>query len=379
MVVLIQSSLIAEVTVTAPNAAPALVFIEIPAGAGADFDRVVAASLGQALTPQRYMRFPFATGRITELNGRAVEKDHVGQQGRWAFDADISLTAIGPQPTGADIVRGRWWPADYAGPPLIALDDDVAKAAGLKIGDEVTVSTMGRDLHARLAATRKVDIGSFGPAFTLVLDSAALAGANPRQVAIAKATPAEEARVTHDLGAAFPTVDVISVREQLQAATQLFDRVTLAVRAAAAVAGLAGLLVLAGAIAAGARARAKEAATLKVLGAARWQILAAYAIEYGAVGAIAGLAGVALGFAAAWPVVVKVFEATWSVDWAGALGLIAGAAAITAAGGLIAALHALARRPAPVLRRRRSGQSEANRTVIRVHLARRCRRDDISR
>ena len=105
--------------------------------------------------------------------------------------------------------------------------------------------------------------------------AAALAGANPRQVAIAKATPAEEARVTHALGASFPTVDVISVREQLQAATQLFDRVTLAVRAAAAVAGLAGLLVLAGAIAAGARARAKEAATLKVLGAARWQILAA--------------------------------------------------------------------------------------------------------
>ena len=143
---------------------------------------------------------------------------------------------------------------------------------------------------------------------------------------------------------------MISVREQLQAATQLFDRVTLAVRAAAAVAGLAGLLVLAGAIAAGARARAKEAATLKVLGAARWQILAAYGIEYGAVGAVAGLAGVALGFAAAWPVVVKVFEANWSVDWTGAIGLIAGAAAITGAGGLIAALHALARRPAPVLR-----------------------------
>ena len=143
---------------------------------------------------------------------------------------------------------------------------------------------------------------------------------------------------------------MISVREQLEAAADLFGRLTLAVRAAAAVAGLAGLLVLAGAIAAGARARAREAATLKVLGAARWQILSAYAIEYGAVGAIAGIAGVALGFAAAWPVVVAVFEATWSVDWTGALGLIAGAAAITAGGGLLAALHALASRPAPVLR-----------------------------
>ena len=349
-VVLIQSSLIAEVTVTAPKAAPALVFIEIPGDKGPAFDAAVAQGVGHPLTPADYMRFPFATGRITALNGRPVDKSKIGPAGQYAFDADISLSAIGAEPAGAGIVSGKWWPASYAGPPLIALDDDVARAAGLKIGDEITLSTMGRDFQARLAATRKVDFGGFGPDFTLILDAAALAGANPRQVAIAKATPAEEARVTHALGASFPTVDVISVREQLQAATQLFDRVTLAVRAAAAVAGLAGLLVLAGAIAAGARARAKEAATLKVLGAARWQILAAYLIEYGAVGAIAGLAGVALGFAAAWPVVVEVFEATWSVDWAGALGLIAGAAAITAAGGLVAALHALASRPAPVLR-----------------------------
>ena len=61
----------------------------------------------------------------------------------------------------------------------------------------------------------------------------------------------------------------------------------------------------------------REAALLKVLGAARGQVLAAYAIEYGAVGLIAGTAGVALGAAAAWPIVVKVFQAHWSVDWGG--------------------------------------------------------------
>jgi len=87
-----------------------------------------------------------------------------------------------------------------------------------------------------------------------------------------------------------------------------------------------------------------------VLGAARWQILTAYIIEYGAVGVAAGLAGVALGAAAAWPVVVKVFEASWNVDWAGIAALIAAAAALTGVGGLLAALHALAQRPAPMLR-----------------------------
>ncbi|HLY80654.1 MAG TPA: FtsX-like permease family protein, partial [Caulobacteraceae bacterium] len=180
-VVLIQSSLIAEVTVTAPKAAPALVFIEIPGDKGPAFDAAVAAGFGRGLTPKDYMRFPFATGRITALKGQPVDKSKIGQSGRWAFDSDTSLSAIDAEPEGADLVSGKWWPAGYAGPPLVALDDQVAKAAGLKLGDEITVNTLGRDFQARLAATRKVDFGGFGPDFTLVLDAAALAGANPRQ------------------------------------------------------------------------------------------------------------------------------------------------------------------------------------------------------
>ncbi|HEY1426057.1 MAG TPA: FtsX-like permease family protein [Caulobacteraceae bacterium] len=349
-VVLIQSSLIAEVTVAAPKAAPAMVFTEIPGDRAAVFDAAVARAFGRPLTAKDYRRFPMATGRIVAVRGQPIDKAKIAASGRWAYDSDISLSAIGPEPADAGVVAGRWWPTSYAGPPLVAMEESAAHAANLKTGDAITLDLLGRHVDARVVAIRKVDFGGFGPDFTLILDPAALAGASLRQVAIAKATPVEEAAVTSALGAGFPEVNVISVREQLEAAERLFDRLTLAVRGAAAVAGLAGLLVLAGAIAAGARARAKEAATLKVLGAARWQVLAAYAVEYGAVGAIAGLAGVALGFAAAWPVVVKVFEATWSVDWAGAIELIAGAAALTGAGGLIAALAALARRPAPVLR-----------------------------
>ncbi len=152
-VVLIQSSLIAEVTVTAPRAAPALVFIEIPGDKGPAFDAAVVAGLGRAVTPKDYMRFPFATGRITALRGRPVDKAKIGAMGRWAFDSDISLSAIGAEPEGADVVTGRWWPATYAGPPLIALDEQVAKAAGLKLGDELTVSTLGREFQTRLAVT----------------------------------------------------------------------------------------------------------------------------------------------------------------------------------------------------------------------------------
>ncbi|GGL08439.1 ABC transporter permease [Caulobacter rhizosphaerae] len=352
-VVLIQSALLTQITTTAPRTAPAMVFTEIPGGQAAAFDAEVAQVM--PLTLETYLRLPFVTGRISGLKGRPVDKDRIKPGQRWAFDNDIGMTLLSGAPPsnqdgGGETTAGRWWRPDYAGPPLLALNAELAEGAGLKVGDSVTLTILGRDIEARVAVLRRIEFGGFGPNFNVVLNARALEGADLRNVAIARLGKPQEAALTRRLGDSFPGVNVISVREQLDAAAALFDRLALAVRGAAAVAGLAGLLVLAGAIAAGARARAREAATLKVLGATRGQILAAYAIEYGAVGLIAGAAGVALGFAAAWPVVVKVFEARWSVDWGGVMILLVGAAGLSTAGGLLAAALALAQRPAPVLR-----------------------------
>lgn len=349
-VVLIQSSLLAQVSRVAPRTAPSIVFTDIPAKAVDQFDSVVAEAFGTQLTPDNYLRAPFATGRITQTHGRPVDRSQIKDSERWAYDNDIALSTIGAEPRFAGITEGHWWTPDYRGPPLLAMESDAARGGDLKIGDLVTIQILGRDIEARLAVLRKVEWGGFGAAFALILDPYALEGAPLNHVAIAKANRAQEARVLIALGHRFPLVNVISVREQLEAAGDMFQRLALAIRGAAGVAAVAGLLVLAGAIAAGARGRAKEAAILRVLGASSGQILAAYAVEYGAVGLIAGLAGVALGYLAAWPVVVKVFEATWSVDWSGIVVLISGAAGLAALGGLIAALMALRQRPAPVLR-----------------------------
>lgn len=349
-VVLIQSSLLAQVSEVAPRTAPAMVFTEIPGDRAAELDAVVATAFAVPLTDRNWLRAPFTTGRIVRVKGELVDLKRIKQSEQWAYDNDIQVSVIGPQPREAGVVEGRWWPADYAGEPVIAMEADAAHGAGLKVGDSVTLNVLGREIDVRIAALRKVDWGGFGPAFPIIINPSALEGAVLQQVAIAKADKVQEAAVIRALGQDFPMVNVISVREQLEAATEMLDRLVLAIQGAASVAALAGLLVLAGAIAAGARARAREAATLKVLGGSRTQILVAYGVEYGAVGLIAGLAGVALGYAAAWPVVVKVFEAQWSVDWAGVATLLGAASGLATVGGLLAAAQALSKRPAPVLR-----------------------------
>lgn len=349
-IVLIQSSLLAQVARVAPSTAPSMVFAGIPSEQSAEFDAALTRAFGRPLTPETYLRAPFATGRIVSVRGVPVDISKIAPPDRWAYDNDISISAIGAQPKGLEIVSGHWWPAAYAGSPLVALAVDAAKGANIKVGDAIGVDLLGRTIDAHVSVIRRIDFAGFGANFPIVLDPAAIEGAGLDQVAEAKASRAEEARAARALGHGFPRVNVISIREALETAADLFGKLSLAIRAAAAVAALAGLLVLVGAIATGARARAREAATLKVLGASSRQILAAYGMEYGAVGLIAGVAGVALGYAAAWPVVVEVFKATWSVDWAGVATLVVGAAGLAGLGGVAAALGALAKRPAETLR-----------------------------
>ena len=345
----IQASLLSEVRDAAPRAAPSLILTEIAPDRAAGLDALLAAAMGP-LTPARYRRMPFATGRITRIKGRPVNVHEIAASARWAFDQDVGLTSLDRAPQDADTVSGAWWPSGYAGPPEVMLDRDLASGAGLKVGDAITVSVLGRDLDARIAGLRDVQPGRFGASFALVLDPAALAGANLRQIAIARTTPRQDEAILRTLGHAMPEVNVISVREGLEAVRRVFDQLAWAVRGAAAVAALAGVLVLVGAVSATAQARAREAAILKTLGAARGQIVAAYLLEYGLVGLIAGAAGGAIGAGCGGLVVVEAFHIAWAPDLGGLALLLLAATGVCATAGLTGAATALARRPAPVLR-----------------------------
>ena len=348
-ILLIQSSLLSEVRDAAPRAAPSLILTEIAPERAGQLDTIMAKAMGR-LDPARYRRTPFATGRITAIKGRPVDVHEIDAGGRWAFDQDVGLTTLASPPPDADVVAGRWWSSAYAGPPEVMLDRDVAEAARLKVGDPITLAVLGRDLDVRIAGLRDVRPGRFGASFAMVLDPAALAGANLRQIAIVRATPEQDEAILRALGGAMPEVNVISVREGLETLAKVFDQLAWAVRGAAAVAALAGVLVLIGAVSATAQARAREAAILKVLGAGRGQILFAYGLEYGLVGLIAGVAGVFIGLGCAWPVVTQAFHIAFSPDLPGVAALLGTAIVVCAAAGLAGAANALLLRPAPILR-----------------------------
>jgi putative ABC transport system permease protein len=87
-----------------------------------------------------------------------------------------------------------------------------------------------------------------------------------------------------------------------------------------------------------------------MLGATRWRLLAAYALEYLLIGLATALVGVAAGSVAAWLVMTEVMNLGFTWLPLPALAATLGAAGLTIAFGLIGTFSALGQKPAPVLR-----------------------------
>ena len=169
-------------------------------------------------------------------------------------------------------------------------------------------------------------------------------------MAIAKTSPGDETDIIDLLGLDLPDVVVFQTRAALETAARLFGSIAIAVNAAASVVTVAGLLVLLGAFAAMARKRRTEAALLKVFGAQRGQVLRLYASEFALAGGAGAVIGAVIGIGAAYPIVTKVFEASWTFPWQEALSVIGLAILVSAIGGAGVGIATLAKRPAQVLR-----------------------------
>ena len=93
---------------------------------------------------------------------------------------------------------GEWWGADYSGPPLVSFENKVADGLGLKIGDDVTVNVLGRNITARIANLRTVDWQILGINFVMVFSPGAFAGAPHTDIATVTfpggGTPARRSR-----------------------------------------------------------------------------------------------------------------------------------------------------------------------------------------
>ncbi len=350
LVVLVQSNLVRQISDIAPKTSPSLVLAQIQAD---DTDRLDALLQGNGLDitdDEHYLRGAFLTGRIHSLNGNKIDRDEVKQGERWAIDNEIGMSIVAAEPKNAQLTQGTWWPANYSGPALISLEDDVAKGVGIELGDTLSIRVLGRDVKAKVANLRTIDWGGFGATFAIVFAPGTLEAARPSHIAIIRTPKAMDEKLARAVGAAFPTISIVRVREALEAVAELFADVSLAVSAIAGIVALSGALVLLGALAAAAQRRQSELALLKTLGVTPLGALTMMAAEFFLAAFAMAFLALALAALAAYPIVVNSFEANWAPDWAAAVAMLGMAAGMAGLGGWFAGRAALSAPPARALR-----------------------------
>jgi putative ABC transport system permease protein len=332
-----------------PDRAPSFYFIDIPTAEAGHFSEFLKTTAPGSTVED----VPMLRGRIVSARGVKAEDLKASTDSEWVLQSDRGLTYTGEIPKGSKIVEGKWWGADYNGPPLISIEKKIADGLGLKIGDDMVVNVLGRDIHARIGNMRNVDWQSLGINFVLVFSPNAFKGAPHTHIATLTEThpdSAGDAKIIKAVADAFPMVTSVRVREALETIGSVVANLVLAIRGASAVTLISAILVLGGALAAGHRHRVYDAVILKTLGATRARLLGAYALEYLMIGFATAVFGVIAGSVAAWLIVTRLMTLSFVWQAGSAAGVVLAALIVTVGLGLAGTLLALNQKPATVLR-----------------------------
>ncbi|MGE3830283.1 MAG: ABC transporter permease, partial [Parvibaculaceae bacterium] len=335
-----------ELTSGLPKSAPAFFFLDVRNEELEPFMALLKGTPGVG----KIDTAPMLRGRMIALKGVPVEKAKIAPDAQWAIRGDRGLTYSDGPLENAKLEKGEWWPKDYSGPPLLSFAGELAEGLGLTIGDEVTVNVLGRDVTGKIVNLRQVNWRSLEINFAMVFSANALKGAPHQTIVTAVMDGGDEAKLLNQVARQFPTVTAVRVKDVIATVSTLLGQMLAAIRGANAMTLFTGVLVLAGALAAGLSGRLYDAVVLKTYGATRRQLLLAFIAEYAVLGLAAAVFGIATGALGSWFLAYWVLEMTWSFSWTVAVLTALIAMVLAIAAGLTVTWRALTVKPAPMLR-----------------------------
>lgn len=343
---LIEGNMRRQIQENIPEQAPSFFFLDIQSAQIDGFRELIEETDGTS----RLMTVPYLRGPITRVKGLDPATALVNPDDAWMIRGDRGLTYATEPPENATTVAGEWWPADYAGPPLLSVHADAMQAFDLALGDSVTFNVLGREITGTVAHVRDLEWSSLQLNFAFMFSPEPLRSAPHGYLATVVATPEAELAVQRQLADDYPSITAIRIKDALDRANEISASIGAAVRIIAVVTLLAGTLVLAGAIAAGHRRRIYDSVILKVLGATRRDVLRAFLLEYGLLGLITAAIAAVIGTVTAWAVLTRVMRTDWVFIPETVLLTTLLCTAITLAFGFAGTWRALGQKAAPLLR-----------------------------
>jgi putative ABC transport system permease protein len=352
-VALLESVLARQIDHEQQRQAPSFFFLDVQPDQRDPFTELVRRTAGTApvLTP-------VVRGRLSAIDGERITREAVdrrkarGEERTWYFTREYVLTWADAPGPGNVVTRGRWWSAAEASArPQASVEEAAARHLGVDLGSRLTFDVQGVPIEVEVTSLRRVDWQSLTTNFFVVLSPGALEGAPATWVATARVPAAAESTLQNAVVGAFPNVTAIPVRDVMERVAVVLGDIAVAVRLVALFTLGTGLVVVAGALAATRSQRLYESVVLRTLGATRGVVARAFAVEYGLLGATAGIGGGLLATILAWAVVRWVLDAPWTFDPTPVLLGLAVTIALALGVGFLTTFRLLGQKPFPVLRR----------------------------
>lgn len=274
---------------------------------------------------------PMVRGRLVAINEREVSAaDYEETRAQRLVRREFNLSWSRELPRGNAVVQGAWWGRDGAGE--WSLEQGLAEALGIGIGDRLVFSVAGQRIAGRVSSLRELEWDSFDVNF-FVLGPPGMLEAYPASYITSFHLAAQARPMLAELVHAFPNVTVIDVDALMTRVRAIMDRVSHAVEFVFVFTLAAGLAVLFAAVQATREERLQEAAVLRTLGARGAHIRGALLTEFLVLGTLSGLLAAATASALSALLARFVFDFGYNLDaWVWLVGAGGGALGVGVAG-----------------------------------------------
>ena len=266
--------------------------------------------------------YPMIRGRISLVNGvpaKQYDTDRENRQQEPSRDrgpnttSGRNLTWAADLPDDNEIVEGAWWSTNYTGEPLVSLEQDLALANDLKVGDTLVFNIQGRPLATRVASIRTVAWDNLQPNFYIIFSPGALADF-PSTFLTSFHLGAQQKLFLNTLIRAYPTMTVIEVDAIIEQIQLIISQVTLAIELVLALIMVAGGMVLLASIQASMDERFKQHAILRTLGASQRLVMGSLVIEFCMLGLFAGVLATVGAEVTVFALETQVFELEYQLN-----------------------------------------------------------------
>ena len=272
---LVVVALLETIEQTVPERAPALVFYDIGAPQKDEF----VALVQQAPTLMQLDLAPLVLGRLVTVGDEALLNSADVQRQLEARD-EHKMSTLQNNFDQVVVTRGAWWPEDYQGPPLVAMEDREADQLGLKVGDQLQFEVLGQRFDAELVAIYAQKRFQSRLWLEAIFSDGVLDPFITRYVGLAYMSGVDAVDTQNRIAAVQPNVVTVRTDLLLNEARAILTRATAGLSAITAVTLSASLLVLVSVIAANRARQVYLASLLHTLGARIAAIRTALYLEY---------------------------------------------------------------------------------------------------